>query len=99
MVSIPPLQWPTILFRIKGTKDCSMMIITYRPCVVAVMGSRAHQKIWVGGTRRKDYDDSLTPPVVFEIGWLRFESRLYPTSCFGEMILELQLSFIPHLSF
>ena len=60
---------------------------------------KQHQKIWVGGIRRKGCDDSLTPPIVLGIGWLKFKSRLYPTSCFRELFLGLQLSFIPHLLF
>lgn len=89
----------TTLFLIRVAIRYSGIKASGSAVVSLVITEKQHQKIWVGGTHRKDCDDVLTPPVVFEIGWLRIESRLYPTFHFRKMILKLQLSFIPHLLF
>lgn len=93
----PPLL--TTLFLIRVAIRYSGIKASGSAVVSLVITEKQHQKIWVGGTRRKDCDDVLTPPIVLGIGWLRIESRLYPTLCFEEMFLGLQLSFIPHLLF
>ena len=82
-----------VVIRYSGIKPSGSVVA---PPVTA---EKQHRKIWVGGTHRKGCDDVLTPPLVFGIGGLIVESRLYPTSCFEDMFLELQLSFIPHPSF
>ena len=82
-----------VAIRYSGIKPSGSVVVS------PVTTERPHQKIWVGGTRRKGCDDILTPPLVFGIGCLIVESRLYPTSCFEDMVLELQISFIPRPSF
>ena len=82
-----------VAIRYSGIKPSGSVVVS--PATT----ERPHQKIWVGGIRRKGCDDMLTPPIVFGMGCLIVKSRLYPTSCFEDMFLELQLSFIPHPSF